>query len=88
MIRRRSDQGWRIPLFDFDYFQYHLLIRYYNKLFGADNVLVLPYEELVRDRRSFLTKIGEFSGKPVPDEVLTEMTDAKRRNPAQRRMKE
>ena len=78
-----SDQGWRIPLFDFDYFQYHLLIGYYNKLFGADNVLALPYEELVRDRRSFLTKIGEFSGNPVPEEVLAEMTDAKRRNPAQ-----
>jgi hypothetical protein len=78
-----SDQGWRIPLFDFDYFQYHLLIGYYNELFGADNVLPLPYEELVRDRRSFLTKIGEFSGNPVPEEVLAEMTDAKRRNPAQ-----
>jgi Sulfotransferase family len=78
-----SDQGWRIPLFDFDYFRYHLLIGYYNELFGADNVLALPYEELVRDRRSFLTKIGEFSGNPVPDEVLAEMTDAKRRNPAQ-----
>src|SRR5262249_27381216 len=26
---------------------------------------------------------GEFSGNPVPAEVLEEMTDAKRRNPAQ-----
>jgi hypothetical protein len=78
-----SDQGWRIPLFEFDYFQYHLLLGYYKKLFGPDNVLALPYEELVRDRRSFLTKIGDFSGNPVPEEVLAEMTDAKRRNPAQ-----
>ena len=37
----------------------------------------------VRDRRDFLTRIGEFAGRPVPEEVLAEATDAKRRNPAQ-----
>ena len=78
-----ADQGWRIPMFDYEYFEYHRLLGYYRSLFGADNVLALPYDELVRDRRGFLTKIGEFSGRPVPDKVLAEMSDAKRRNPAQ-----
>jgi hypothetical protein len=78
-----ADQGWRIPLFDFEYFEYHRLLGYYRSLFGADNVLALPYEELVRDRRGFLARIGEFAGRPVPEEVLGEMSDAKRRNPAQ-----
>src|SRR5205823_14475513 len=75
------DQGWRIPLFDFEYFEYHRLLGYYRSLFGADNVLALPYEQLVRDRRDFLTRIGEFAGRPVPEEVLAEATDAKPRNP-------
>src|SRR5581483_8855702 len=78
-----SDQGWRIPLFAFEYFEYHRLLGYYRTLFGADNVLALPYEQLVRDRRGFLTEIGEFAGHPVPEQVLGEMSDAKRRNPAQ-----
>ena len=78
-----ADQGWRIPLFDFEYFEYHRLLGYYRSLFGADNVLALPYDELVRDRRGFLARIGEFAGRPVPEEVLGEMSDAKRRNPAQ-----
>jgi hypothetical protein len=78
-----ADQGWRIPMFDFGYFEYHRLLGYYRSLFGADNVLALPYEELVRDRRGFLTRIGDFAGRPVPERVLAEMSDAKRRNPAQ-----
>jgi hypothetical protein len=82
-LRPGADQGWRIPLFDFDYFEYHRLLGYYRTLFGAENVLALPYEELVRDRRGFLTRIGEFAHNPVPEDVLDEMTDAKRRNPAQ-----
>jgi hypothetical protein len=82
-LRPGTDQGWRIPMFDFDYFEYHRLLAYYQTLFGAENVLALPYEELVRDRRSFLAKIGRFSGNPVPEKVLAEMSDAKRRNPAQ-----
>jgi hypothetical protein len=70
-------------MFDFEYFEYHRLLGYYRSLFGADEVLALPYEELVRDRRGFLTRIGEFAGRPVPEQVLAEMSDAKRRNPAQ-----
>ncbi len=30
-------------------FQYHRLIAYYHRLFGADNVLVLPYEAIAQN---------------------------------------
>jgi hypothetical protein len=78
-----SEQGWRIPMFDFEYFEYHRLLGYYRNLFGPENVLALPYEQLVRDRRAFLSRIGEFAGRPVPDQVLAETKNASRRNTAQ-----
>lgn len=52
----------RIPLFDFDYFEYHRLIRHYLNLFGSSNVLVLPYELFREEPKEFVLKIIQFSG--------------------------
>jgi hypothetical protein len=60
----------RIPLFDFRHFEYHHLIRRYQKLFGADAVLVLPFEQFRDDPRTFVAEIGRFAGRPLPDDVL------------------
>ena len=77
-----ADQGWRVPTFDFEYFEYHRLLAYYRTLYGPDSVLVLPYEQLVGDRKGFVTRVAEFAGRPVPEDVLARMLRTKRTNPA------
>lgn len=59
-----------------DYFEYDLAIAYYHQLFGADNVLVLPFEVLVKDPQTASQKIIEFAGangkftsNPIPKNV-------------------
>jgi Sulfotransferase domain len=60
----------RIPLFDFRHFEYHHLIRRYQKLFGEDAVLVLAFEQFREDPRTFVAEIGRFAGRPLSDGVL------------------
>jgi hypothetical protein len=50
------------PPFPFDHLEYHHLIGHYQNLFGAANVLVLPYELLCVQPRAFLEQLGEFLG--------------------------
>lgn len=78
-----ENQGWRVPTFDYEYFEYDRLLGYYRSLFGAGSMLVLPYEQLVRDRKAFVARVADFGGRPVPGEVLERMLRAKRTNPAQ-----
>jgi len=54
--------GGEIPLFRFDFLEYHRLISYYQCLFGTDRVLVLPYEMLDAQPRVFVQKLTSFSG--------------------------
>ncbi len=56
----------RVPLFDFRFFEYHRLVGCYQRLFGAENVLVLPYEILRADPPAFLERIGDFADTSVP----------------------
>jgi hypothetical protein len=56
-----------MPSFDYDYFAYHRLIAHYHKLFGDSNVLVLPYEQLVRDPAGLVRRIAAFAhARPAP----------------------
>ena len=51
-----------------DFLEYDLLISYYQQLFGKENVLVLPFELLKRDRELFLQKLSDFSSLAlIPD---------------------
>ena len=50
------------PICRLDYFQYDLLINYYQMLFGAENVLVLPFELLKISSRDVSQKVLEFAG--------------------------
>lgn len=50
----------RVPGFRFDFLEYHRLIGHYAKLFGRENVLVLPYEMLKDDPTRFFGQIGTF----------------------------
>jgi hypothetical protein len=60
----------RVPLFDFRHFEYHHLVRRYQKLFGDDAVLVLPFEQFRQNPRTFVAQIGRFMGRSLPEEVL------------------
>ncbi|WP_353777694.1 sulfotransferase domain-containing protein [Winogradskyella sp. 3972H.M.0a.05] len=50
----------RIPGFSLNYLKYHHIIEGYQNRFGKDNVLVLPYELLIRDKDLFTKSLGEF----------------------------
>lgn len=54
-------QGFK-PICRLDYFEYDLLIRYYQNLFGSHNVLVLPFELLKKEPQYFWERINIFSG--------------------------
>lgn len=52
---------YKAPRFAFEHFEYDRLIAHYDALFGRENVLVLPYEELRRDPEAFLAHMqGEL----------------------------
>lgn len=59
-----------LPTVDFAYWEYDRLIRLYQGLFGADRVLVVPFERLVADPEGFCDTITDFCGatrlRPVP----------------------
>lgn len=55
----------RMPVFRYAFYEYHRLISHYHGLFGAENVLVLPYELLLASPGDFLGRIGAFVGTSV-----------------------
>ena len=62
--------GYWLPQFRFEFLEYHRLIRYYQDLFGAESVKVLPYELLQTQPGTFLGQIGEFlSVRPAHPQV-------------------
>jgi hypothetical protein len=44
------------------FFEYDRLVAYYQSKFGADRILVLPFEMLKKDGRSYVRQISEFAG--------------------------
>ena len=55
-------QDPRIPLFSFEYFDYHRLIKYYYGLYGRESVLVLPFEAFLKTGDDFVARICRFAG--------------------------
>lgn len=72
----------RVPLFDWRYFEYDHLVRHYQRLFGEEHVLTLPFELFVRDGRAFVQRIAELAGRPIPDDVLGTLRYRRRSNRA------
>ena len=65
-LEHRVEIGRSSPVIEF--LEYHYLIAYYQSLFGADRVLVLPYEGL-KDPIDFVARITKFVGLPQPSDV-------------------
>jgi Sulfotransferase family len=61
------DTRTRIRLFDPSHFAYHRLIETYQRLYGAERVLVLPYELLRSEPGRFVTSIAQFAGPALPE---------------------
>lgn len=53
-------------------FEYHRLIGYYQKLFGSNRVLVMPFESLMSDPLRFVGQIADLVGLPKPTSVTEE----------------
>ncbi|RLJ36221.1 sulfotransferase family protein [Litoreibacter meonggei] len=65
--------GYRPPL-RMEHFEYDLTIRHYARLFGAENILVLPVEQLKYDTSAYIASLASFLGadwkEPVPEDVV------------------
>jgi hypothetical protein len=72
----------RIPLFSFEYFEYHRLVGCYVDSFGSSSVLVLPYE-LFRDHPvAFVRKIVEFAGAEADLDLIESLPFSAKENVA------
>ena len=64
----RKPSDLRVPSFRLEYLDYYRIVEYYQNLFGAERVLAMPFEILVRDPDRFVNKICHFVGvEPVKD---------------------
>ena len=71
-----------IGLFDLNHYRYHRLAGYYVRLFGAANVLVLPYERFTTTPQDFVRQIIHFCGLETSEEGLNKLPYTKRENVA------
>jgi len=49
------------PCFKLEHFDYHKMMQLYSSLFRREQILVLPYEDLVKDNNHFLSQILSFA---------------------------
>jgi hypothetical protein len=53
---------YKSPAFAFEHFEYDRMIRFYDELFGPENVTVRPYEALLADPGAFLDDLAQATG--------------------------
>lgn len=64
-------KGWR-KFFELDILEYYYLINYYQKQFGKENILVVPYEFLEKNPEIFFQRILSFvkiNNSPILQEL-------------------
>lgn len=64
------------PIFQWAYLEYHWLIGFCQSRFGADRVLVLPFELLKRDCNEFARRVCAFAGAKDPPELTPSIVNA------------
>jgi hypothetical protein len=67
------DTRTRVRLFDSNHFAYHRLIETYQRLYGEERVLVLPYELLRSEPRRFVTSIARYAGVSLGQDFVESM---------------
>jgi len=70
----------RVPAFSFAHFEYHRLIAHYRDLFGAGDVLVLPYELLASRPRELVERLLGFCELDPGAQTLERLPYAERSN--------
>ncbi len=73
----------RVPGFSFDFYKFDWLVKYYCKLFGRENILVLPYELLVHERERYIRMLADFCGLPFHADCKFDRINARRLMPMQ-----
>ncbi len=73
----------RMPGFRLEVYEFDRLIAYYQQLFGADRVLVLPFEGMLHDLPTFLQSITDFVQLPPAVSVPMIVTNRRRPVPMQ-----
>lgn len=61
------DHGAWSPVFRFDFLKYDGIIALYRRLFGEDNLCVLPYEQFREMPQEFVQNILAYTSHPAPD---------------------
>jgi len=67
-------KGGGVPRFDLAHFEYDRLVGYYQRLFGAERVIVSPLEEMVRDQTATIrriTRLCSTGGHEMPASSAT-----------------
>jgi Sulfotransferase family len=82
-LRPAKQREWRVPGFDYGHFAYDGLIAHYRSVYGADGVLVLPYELLAADGPGFVEAIARFAGREIPPDEIAGLPFDVRTNKAQ-----
>jgi hypothetical protein len=67
------DTRVRVPLYDPAHFAYHRLIRTYQRLYGEERVLVLPYEMFRSEPVPFVSRVARFAEVSLDDAFLDSM---------------
>ena len=62
---------YKAPRFAFEHFEYDRIVAYYDRLFGRENVIVLPFEALRADRGGFLQRLSAETGLLFDPACLT-----------------
>lgn len=68
--RRYNKKRFRKPMFLFDHFDYHHLIRLYQRLFGADRVHIFPYEAFQSSQMEFIADYGRRLGLKIQSDRI------------------
>ena len=58
-----------IPHFSLGHFRFEKIIKYYDKLFDRENVLVLAYEKFQTDPKGFVGRLCSFCDLDTPDHL-------------------
>lgn len=71
----------RKPEFHLDIFRFDSLIAFYRDVFGPENLLVLPFEQMKADSLAFVRRIASFAGTPPVHELPNASKKRNKRRP-------
>jgi len=69
-LPRSGFQPAKCPMFSFDHFDYDLMVRYYESLFGPERVHVFLFEEFASNHTAFMDRYCQLFGLQVDRSAL------------------